>query len=279
MLKAGVNPLFPSLSDILHFLQLLSNSCTLQTVKNYLSGTKTFITNYGGDPTPLASPHIQAMLRGVARLSTHVPAQAPNLEPNEVKAMCDVMWSLGPDARIARAAVLFAYVTFLRQSNYLQTGSISTHMIRRADIRPAPYGLAVHVRSTKTIAPSGWIIIPVHRSPDSPYCPVAAVMAAKLAVPAPLTAPLFLTGSGRPLTATALTTLMRLALTVLGHPAASTVTPHSLRRAGARGAAGHGEGVANVMTHGTWSGRAVFTYVPKHLFTSVPKTMSQLLGP
>ena len=279
MLKASKNPFHPDIVTLLHYVQLLANSLTPNTVKNYLSGAKTFVQNSGGNTAVFSSHQLHSLMRGVTRLSTHVSTQAPYIEPHYIKLMCDFLWSLGPDARIARAAILFAYVTFLRQSNCLYTTTGLAHLITRDEVRPAPYGLAVSVRSTKTLSITGRTIIPIQRSLDSPYCPVAALLAARAATPAPPMAPLFISSTGRPLTPHGVTTLMRVALTALGHPAATSATVHSLRRSGARGVAGEGEDPDSVMAHGTWKGRSVFTYVPRELFTSVPKTMSKLLGP
>ena len=272
--------MFPTLSPILHYTQFLANSFTsVASIKNYLSGAKTFVTNAGGDYSPFTSRIIPDILRGITRLSTHVPTPAASLDPITVKRMCDVMWALGPDARIARAAVLFAFATFLRQSNFLYTSTGATHMLTRGDITPAPYGLAVHVASTKTILRTHPVIIPVHRIPDCKYCPVDAYLAAKASTPAPLSAPLFLIGSGRPLTPTGLAGLMRTALNVVGRrPGGGKVTVHSLRRSGARAAATGDCGRSDVMLHGTWRGAGVDAYVPRTLFTSVPHTIKTILG-
>ena len=280
MLTAGYDPLFPSLTPLLHYVQLLANSfAAVTSVKNYLSGAKTYVRNAGGDPTPFTSRIIPDLLRGVTRLSTHVPSPAITLQPETIKAMCDVMWAFGPDARVARAAVLFAFATFLRQSNFLYTPSAAGHMLTRRDVLPAPYGLAVHVASTKTNLRDHPVVIPVHRIPNCKYCPVAAYLAARAATQAPLTAPLFLTSTGSPLTPHGLAALMRTALNLLGRDTGGgKVTPHSLRRSGATAAARWGAGRTDVMTHGTWKGDAVDSYVPKTLFTAVPQTIKTILG-
>ena len=278
-LKADKEPLHPDLSSILHYIQLLGNSFkSLTSVKNYLSGAKTFIRTSGGTTHVFASPAITDLLRGLNRLSTHTTLQAPPVSTSQLRGLFDVLWTIGPEARIARAAILFAYVTFLRQSNFVLTPTASAHLLSRGDIRPVAYGLAVHVGSTKTLHPGSGVIIPIHRVPNSRYCPVAAVIAARSAVPAPLSAPLFLTSKGRPLTAYGLTGIMRSGLAAAGHPSPGLITLHSLRRSGAQAAALAGEGQDQLMTHGTWTGPSLYTYVPRPLFTSVPWTMSDILG-
>ena len=82
-----------------------------------------------------------------------------------------------------------------------------------------------------------------------------------------------------PLTPDKLTIYMRAALLTLGHPLAKSVTLHSLRRSGARAAAGGGASEdAQVMSHGTWTSAAVYAYVPKKLFSKVPHVLAKLLG-
>ena len=112
--------LSPSTVHILVYTQHLSNSFkNVTSIKNYLSGAKNFILQAGGDPTPFHSPQLTNMLRGVTRLSLHVPSQAPAIPLPYFKRLCDLMEVLGGDAASARAALLIGYATFLRQSNLL----------------------------------------------------------------------------------------------------------------------------------------------------------------
>ena len=168
-------------------------------------------------------------------------------------------------------------MTFLRQSNFLLTPTAPGNLITRGSVRPAPYGLAVHVASTKTLLGNRPVVLPVHRAPNSRYCPVACYLAARAATPAPASGPLFINTQGRPLTAQGVCALMRAALRNHGHPAANYVTVHSLRRSGACCAAQAGEGPSHLTTHGTWRARSIDIYVPRTLYTSVPQTMSALL--
>ena len=279
MLAAGANPLFSVLNALLHYTQLLANSFkSVLSIKNYLSGAKTFVTNAGGDPSPFASQSLNLLIRGITRLSPHIPSPAPALDLASVKKLCDTLWLMGPDARISRAAVLFGFTTFLRQSNFLVTPNSTCHLLRRSSVRRAAYGLAVHVASTKTLLGLVPVVLPIHRVPNSRYCPVAAYLAAKAATPAHDSAPLFITTTGRSLTTQGLTALIRAALAALRHPAAATVTVHSLRRSGACCAAEGGVDRVSIMTHAIWQGASVDSYVPRALYTSVPKTLATLLG-
>ena len=279
MLRANADPMYPHITPLLHYVQLLSNSFkSIASVKNYLSGAKTYVINAGGDPASFHSSIIPDLLRGVARLSSHIPSQAPTLDPQEVKAMCDALWTIGPDARVARAAVLFAFATFLRQSNFLATSTGRHHLLTRKDVLPSTYGLAIHLASAKTVLRTHPVVIPLHVIPGSRYCPVGAYLAARAATPADRDSPLFLTSEGRPLTPAGLGALMRVALTLTGAPRQPGVTVYILRRSGARAAAGAGAPREDVITHGTWRGNSIDAYVPRALFTSVPNTIKTILG-
>ena len=184
MLANRFSPLQPPLFAILMFTQHLANShLNVRSVKNYLSGAKLFIRNSGGDISLFDSPLLANLIKGIARLSAHIPSSAPTLSAAEVRRCADGLLHLGPDGAVARAAFLFGLATFLRQSNYLAGGFTTRgHLLRRRDLTFTPHLMHVHVSSTKTI----WdardardaVVIPVAAAPGSPYCPVAACLGA-----------------------------------------------------------------------------------------------------
>ena len=193
--------------------------------------------------------------------------------------MCDLLAVLDHQARIARVAILVGFATFLRQSNLLPTATMQGgHYIRRGDVQANDAQLWITVNSSKTISdPRDRVCIPVHSS-NSKYCPVKAWQAYEASMPLPPHFPAFMMSPTIPLTHTRLTSYMRGALKAMGHPLASSVTVHSLRRSGARAAANGGAPEEAVMTHGTWLSSAIHAYVPKRLFTNVPEVIATLFG-
>ena len=82
----------PTVNAILMFTQFLANSHkNVVTVKNYLSGAKTFVRNAGGDLSAFDSYHVTNLLKGVARLSSHVSSSPPSLSVTEVRRCADTL--------------------------------------------------------------------------------------------------------------------------------------------------------------------------------------------
>ena len=227
MLAYDFDYVSPSLTSCLLYIQCLANSFkNMTSVRNYLSGAKTFLTAAGGDPAPLSAPLVATVIRGAARLSTHVASPAPPLGRDALLGLCRGLAALGPDGRVAMAAVLFGVTTFLRQCNFLpaSTARPGPHLIRRRDIQDSGDALLVKVSSTKTrMICDGPITLMIAPAPGSPYCPVDACRRAWRAVQAPYHAPLFLLPStGSPLTRSGLLILVRGVLRALRHPPPST---------------------------------------------------------
>ena len=279
MLNAGFNPLQPTVISCLLYIQCLANTLlSVRSVKNYISGARTYIIGAGGHPAAFSSPLVATLLRGVTRLSGHVEIPAPPLSRRGLLGLCDDLGSLGPDGLVARAAVLFGVSTLLRQSNFLPTSSPGSgdHLVLRGDVRLGPDGAWVTVTSTKTRSRQAPPIdIRILRAPSSPYCPVLALRRAAALAPAGRGAPLFiLPSTGRPLTPSLLTGVMRAALRRRRSPVADRVTVHSLRRTGAHLASNYGATQADVMTHGTWTSAAVRRYLPTELHSAAPAALA-----
>ena len=193
--------------------------------------------------------------------------------------MCDLLAALSPDAATVRLMVLMGFASFLRQSNLLYCpGHPTQHYLRHADIVDNGLRLWLSINSSKTIIdPRRRVAIPVPAT-NSKYCPVEAWRRYKARVPLPNHAPAFMLDASRPLTRSVATTYLRAALSALHFPYAHQITVHSLRRSGARECARYGAPENQVMLHGTWSSSAVYSYVPKRLFTVIPEKITQMFG-
>ena len=280
MLTYSFEYLNPSPTEILLYAQCLANSfVSPATHKNYLSGAKTFVIQAGGNPIAFQSPLLQNFLKGVSRLSNHHTHQAPEIPLPVIKQLCDLLAALSPDAVTVRLMVLLGFTSFLRQSNLLYTpGQATSHHLRRADVTDDGARLWLSINSSKTIIdPRGRVAIPVPAI-NSKYCPVQAWRTYVLRVPLPPYAPALMLDAHRPLTPALANTYLRAALSSLQFPLAHQVTVHSLRRSGARECARYGAPEAQVMLHGTWSSSAVYSYVPKRLFSIIPDKIVQMFG-
>ena len=97
------------------YIQFLANTHkNITSVKNYLSGAKTFISDAGGSTQAFYSPLLQNLYKGITRLSNHIPAPAPTLSVETIKAMCDVLAAMPGDAQTIRSAILMGFSSFVR---------------------------------------------------------------------------------------------------------------------------------------------------------------------
>ena len=280
MLAYNRSTLNPSLIDILLYTQFLANSLkSPASVRNYISGAKTFLLQQGAAVAVFSSPLLYNLFKGITKLSTHTPLPAPAIDVPRFKLLCDILTAMDADAATARAAILLGFTTLLRQSNLLPISPVGqTHCLRRRDCVLEQSTLWVTVNSSKTIYdPAKRVVIPVMASLSN-YCPVKAWLEYTSRVPLDPDAPAFMLNPSTPLTAPRLNSYMRVILTKLSLPNADKVTVHSLRRSGAQAAAAHGASREQLMIHGTWATTAINSYVPQRLYTQVPVIMSTMFG-
>ena len=280
MLTYSFEYLNPTPTELLLYAQCLANSFSSPaTHKNYLSGAKTFVIQAGGNPLAFQSHLLQNFLKGVARLSNHQTHQAPEIPLQLIKQLCDLLAVMSADAATVRVMVLLGVASFLRQSNLLYSpGHAPAHHLRRGDVADDGDFLWLSINSSKTIIhPRHRVAIPVPAI-NSRYCPVGAWRDYITRVPLPPHAPALMLDQSRPLTPALANTYLRAALSALQFKYAHQVTVHSLRRSGARECARLGAPEAQVMLHGTWSSTAVYSYVPKRLFSVIPQKITQMFG-
>lgn len=239
---------------------------------NYISGARTWVLLIGGRTSGFDSYSANLMKRGVRRLSTHVTSPAPPVTQADLSQVVAYLREAGPDANVLVAALLMGYSTLLRQSNLLASNSPQDpgHWMRFRDVTRTAYGMAVIVRSTKTIHHTDHpLVIRIYIS-TSPDCPVRAWDRYVTRQPHRPSQPAFILPSGGPLLAHTLLAALRLGL---GHGRAIdplNYTLHSLRRGGAQAAAKTGSSLQEVMSLGTWSSAAVHQYVPRSAFPRPP---------
>ena len=280
MIAHNLDYLDPSPLHIALYTQFLANSFkTTATIKNYLSGARTYVGNSGRDTATFSSPLLHNLIRGLAKLSTHIPIQAPAISLLDLKRLCDILSVMDHDAQTARTAILFAFASLLRQSNLLPSpGPGQVHTIRRADVIDGGSVIWVNINSSKTIIdPQQRVSIPIPYI-GSRYCPVLAWRSYLRRMTLTPDQPAFMLSPTSPLTPQRLNAYIRAALGALGLPNAHLFTVHSLRRSGAQECAKRGASQAHLMTHGTWASQAINSYFPKRLYTSIPHYIHNMFG-
>ena len=281
MIMCGFSVFYPDLLSILLYAQFLNNSFkSVQSIRNYMSGVKIFLSDRDYPVANFQNSAVKKLVKGFERLSSHVPQRAPALSTKTIKRVCDILVQFSLEGFVAASAILFGTCSFLRQSNFLSTQWLneSPHIINRNQLSVQKDVMWISVMSTKTLSKDKAVSIPIPRIKGSNYCPVKACIKAMQLVPGPDNGPVFLSPYTKgPMSASRVTALLRLALQMMGHPAAATATVHSTRRSGAQIAARSGASQDEVELHGTWASHASEVYAPKKLYSNIPSIMSKQL--
>lgn len=87
----NVQYLCPSIIDILMYIQFLKNSFASHvSVKNYVSGARTWIQQHNGSVHSFDTLEVKQMFAAVDSSSQHVPSPAYPLSANDIKRVCDL---------------------------------------------------------------------------------------------------------------------------------------------------------------------------------------------
>lgn len=250
------DPLQPSSGNLCMYIQFVKNSQLVPTtIKNYLSGTKTWLAEHGGNLAPFSSFEYQQMYAGISKRSEHVPKRAAPLTPAHIRAIVDFLDSCPSAPRAAKPCILVGYYTFLRASNLLSPSMSSwggPHTIMTQDIQLSDTGLSVKVHSTKTKSGSPPVVTTIPWQDDPVLCPASAWMRYMTAVRPWFLGPAFLTDDARPLTARHLVGFMRLALQNYQDIIPSRISLHSLRRGATQNALQQGLSMEQIKEKGMW---------------------------
>lgn len=242
------------------YVRFLGNSFySPGTIKNYISGAKSWVDHHLGSSVAFAAQEAGDVLKRVGSSLNHTTCRTYPLSLVDIKTICSFL-DARPSAPVSvKACILLAYASFLRASN-LTSPSMAVwggaHTLRAGDIIESTNGLILVIRSTKTIHQSTPTLIQIQPAESSSLCPVHAWKVYKQQVnPWPF-GPAFLYDDVRPLTPLALIALMKLALKDSGHPFANNVTMHSLQRGGTQCAASNGATQNQLLAHGTWKSKS-----------------------
>lgn len=252
--------LHPSVTQACMYLQFLSNSFAAPTtVKNYVSGARTWIVEHGGNVDAFASQVFLQLSRGTSKRSQHVPNRAEPLLWEHVRHIIDFI-NITPSIPLsAKPCILIGFHTFLRSSNLLTPSTglwAGPHTMLAKHLKISDRGLHVSVITTKTKFDPVPITTILPWNNDPVYCPVQAWLRYVTARrPCPV-GPAFVTDEHRPLTPRIIVGIMRLALQSYPGVNVEKVSLHSLRRGAAQNAKNSGASVENIMQRGMWRSRS-----------------------
>lgn len=238
------------------YVQYLKNSFPAPTtVKNYLSGAKTWITEHGGNPSFFSSIEYHQLSTGLTKRYQHVPQRATPLDWTHIQLIVQFLDATPRVPVGVKLCILIAYHTFLRASNLLSP-TLATwggpHTLSVRDLTLSDEGLQVSVHSTKTKSDPVPLKTIIPWASNSVTCPVAAWFKYLTKIkPWPL-GPAFLTDDGLPLTPRHVTGFMRLSLKDCKDIIPSRISLHSLHRGAVHSAVRQGIPRDVIKQQGKW---------------------------
>lgn len=239
------------------YAQRLANKHAAPTsLKNYLSGAKTWIAEHSGNIDAFLSPQLGKLVKGFTKKSNHVPTRAAPLQPHHVQEICRFLDTYPSTSLAIKPAILIGFSCFLRSSNLLSPTMTlwgGPHTLLAGDISISTEGLLVFIRSTKTRSTSQGLTFKIPPSQEPSLCPVAAWRHYVNVVNPWVLGPAFIHSSGFPVTPRQVVGLMRLALQGATDICPSQISMHSLRRGAVHTAVQKGIPIQEIKTRGTWN--------------------------
>lgn len=250
------------------YARFLGNSfASVASVKNYLSGAKSWVSHHQGDPSAFASQEPADVVKYIGSSSNHMPMPAYPISTSDLGIICQFLDSRPHIPLAFKACILIGFASFLRASNITSPTLEAwggAHTLRVCDISDTVDGLTLFIHSTKTTKNKLPLQLRILPAQSSTLCPVQAWRNYKDSVnPWPF-GPAFMINASTPVTPRPTVNFMRLALASAGHSCYHLVSMHSLRRGGAQLAYSAGADSEALMRHGTWKTKSGLDhYLPK----------------
>lgn len=266
--------LAPSITHACMFGQLLANKhAAPTTIKNYISGARTWIEEHGGNNSAFQSRQFAQIIKGFVKNSSHIPRQAAPLTARHIQLICHFLDSSSQASLAIKPAILIGFLCFLRASN-LFTSTMSAwagpHSLLVGDIRLDQHELLVVIRSTKTRTRSQPLVFKIPKGRNERFCPWLAWKHYYSTIRPYAFGPAFLHSNGLPVTGRQVTAVMRLALSQETDIDSTRVSLHSLRRGATQTSIDLGVPLESIKTRGTWaSDSGMKPYLPSQ-FNKVP---------
>lgn len=250
--------LAPTTVHICMFYQYLANRLnSLSSVKNYISGSRTWVIEHGGNPLAFAGYEQSMMMKALTKDSAHVVKRAFPLTFDHISAIVAYLDSARNVPLCVKPCILIGYSCYLRSSNLVSPNFVlygGQHNLLAKHISDRGNSLLITVPSTKTKSSPYSLVIPAFN--DSAICPVRAWRRYVDRVSLPSHAPAFLLDRVTTLTSTLVVRLMRDALSSFKDIDLSSVSMHSLRRGAAQQAASNGAQLPQIMERGGWASKS-----------------------
>lgn len=240
------------------FTQWLSNNLSSpSSIKNYLSGAKSWVYEHNGDISSFLSSEAGQMVKSISKHSKHVVSRAAPLFPSHLNTICSFCDYHLMVPLAVKPCILLGHAMFLRSSNLVSQSMEDwggPHTLKVNDVLAFPDKLVVRISSTKTRVTPVVITVPSNSLPH--VCPVRSWKFYVNVVSPPFLGPAFIVQHGKPLTANLVTSCMRQALMFDTTIDVNKVSMHSLRRGAAQTAAAAGLSNEQIMSAGLWASQS-----------------------
>lgn len=157
------------------YVQFLKNSFASQvSVKNYVSGARTWILLHQGCVASFDSIEVKQMFAAIDATSLHVPTPAYPLTADVIKLICDYIDSNSQIPMCIKPCILIGYTCFLRSCYLLSPSTIKwmgPHTMLASDIIVSGPGLLILLRSSKSFNARNPKVMSVQKVINPKYCP------------------------------------------------------------------------------------------------------------
>lgn len=194
----NVSYLSPSPTHVCMYSQYLANKFhTVSSVKNYLSGARSWIVDHGGNITSFLGHENNLMLKSLTKDSAHVVKRAFPLSLFHISAIASYL-DLAANAPLClKPCILIGFSCYLRSSNLLAT-TISAmggpHALLARNVKDCGHYLRITIVSTKSRRIPYSLTLPTLDNPS--ICPVLAWRNYKSRVQLPPNGPEWNSASG-----------------------------------------------------------------------------------
>lgn len=277
----NVQCLNPSIIDVLMFIQFLKNSFASHvSVKNYVSGARTWVAHHKGCCNSFDTPEVKQMFAAVDAVSDHVVTPAYPLSASDIKIVCDYIETQSGIPLCVKPCILIGYTCFLRACNLLSPSTqiwTGKHTLLTSDVIPNQDGLLILLRSSKTFTSKNSRVVHVRPVQVKKYCPVFAWHQYKSQVnPCPIGLA-FMVNDYTPLISRNVVDVLNAALRPV-LPSEAKVSMHSLRRGGTQTATRAGASNKDLMLHGTRRSSKGLKYYLPNPKNDVPNIIADTLA-
>lgn len=257
-LQYNVPYLEPNITQVCMFAQYLANRFpSISTVRNYMSGAKTWVLEHNGNIFAFLSHELNMVLKSLAKHSKHVVKRAAPLTLDHIISICRFIDAHVEIPPAVKPCLLIGFSCYLRSSNLLSPLNAEwggPHALRRNHVKPVPGGLKVTILSTKTKSTPYELFVPSNPSPR--LCPVLAWNKYIRLVSPRVNGPAFILNEFSTLSAEVVVSIMKQALQGSTDINPDDITMHSLRRGAVQSAETAGCQLGDIMERGGWASKS-----------------------